>query len=947
LRKNRTADEYGFDRDDNLCYILTEDDYKTYPQRHEAFSSFMQIAMLSGKFCLIGFSGTDPNYLSWLDWMKGVISKKNSDQQQKETQDSQETLYKVYLASVSKDDQTDVALQMYYDNHRVAKLNLFDKSVLAEIGLPIEEDNTPKEWSCGEVLTAFFRYLHGSSEDLVVKEFTERYSSLWRSVEEKLKTRNYEAEINEIVNIKKNARFFKSFSFQKEIAQYLYNKRKDWNELEKETFLLALQDAGLTVDLLFDKIDDDIKKIPLCKSQMVRAATLRGDTSSFDLDNKDHKTYEEILRCLFHLDYDNAKQLIQNWDAKGFWVLNKAAMLAWFDGEEEKALKSIDDYINSAANSQERLIASQLGNLIARQMPTKYSYEQFRGKCIDGLFDILNSYIIDPQVEFCNPTERGMVRYVTHFGSPPEQGEFERSFRTLQFIIDSGMPLEYKNAYMLNVKKWYFVCSHLFAEYPYPCFYYSIQYNDEKALTRIGQDYASCKNLQSEIPNILIGALNASGKQSFPAYNLAGLYYMTAQMYIAVDDTLWYEIFCRHILSHFLSVISSINRQDAIYKNVAMACVAMENPKYIMETTKMLLQHFHDNSSIVSNIVCKSTNLPRLKGDKSCEELLPILAEIIEKEPIKDTAQILYTFSNQEMLDEEIKTKISAKIEDEVPKFRQYGKESLFYLCKLPHKSEAAKAELKNIVISNNPWDNGKRGNAWAAVDRLPLQALFDDLSINEEDAHFLALNLSKNITELAALLDKHHGAIFFDNYYASYINDARVFVGLCKKRDYKIDFDEIENAINVIQSSLSDVAYFTDMLASNEIGIFSKALDYLLDIMHIESLENHLDEFRLLLNRAMLKNAVALNKLIRTIFDISHMHKDDLQRLDLVDSLTQLLRIMCMEDTEYAKLDFNLYGGFNDLYFIAKVLKSIGNNSAPVTYWLTDPFVLKYVKNK
>ena len=55
---------FGFDGDNNLCYIIAQEDYDTYFNKHEAFSYMMRIAMLSGKFCLLGFSGTDANYLA-------------------------------------------------------------------------------------------------------------------------------------------------------------------------------------------------------------------------------------------------------------------------------------------------------------------------------------------------------------------------------------------------------------------------------------------------------------------------------------------------------------------------------------------------------------------------------------------------------------------------------------------------------------------------------------------------------------------------------------------------------------------------------------------------------------------------------------------------------------------------------------------------------------------
>ena len=35
----------------------------------------MKISLLKGAFCIIGFSCDDPNFLSWMSWVKEVVDK--------------------------------------------------------------------------------------------------------------------------------------------------------------------------------------------------------------------------------------------------------------------------------------------------------------------------------------------------------------------------------------------------------------------------------------------------------------------------------------------------------------------------------------------------------------------------------------------------------------------------------------------------------------------------------------------------------------------------------------------------------------------------------------------------------------------------------------------------------------------------------------------------------
>ena len=50
--------------------IFTEEDYRTYPIKFAPFVNTVQQAMMETVFCLIGFSGDDPNFLQWSGWVR-------------------------------------------------------------------------------------------------------------------------------------------------------------------------------------------------------------------------------------------------------------------------------------------------------------------------------------------------------------------------------------------------------------------------------------------------------------------------------------------------------------------------------------------------------------------------------------------------------------------------------------------------------------------------------------------------------------------------------------------------------------------------------------------------------------------------------------------------------------------------------------------------------------
>ena len=56
-----------------LPLIITEEDYRTYPDKFDPFVNTVQQAMLETVFCLIGFSGSDPNFLQWAGWVRDKL----------------------------------------------------------------------------------------------------------------------------------------------------------------------------------------------------------------------------------------------------------------------------------------------------------------------------------------------------------------------------------------------------------------------------------------------------------------------------------------------------------------------------------------------------------------------------------------------------------------------------------------------------------------------------------------------------------------------------------------------------------------------------------------------------------------------------------------------------------------------------------------------------------
>lgn len=50
-------------------FIVTREDYRGYPRTHALFVNTVQQAVMECSLCLLGFSGSDPNFLAWSGWV--------------------------------------------------------------------------------------------------------------------------------------------------------------------------------------------------------------------------------------------------------------------------------------------------------------------------------------------------------------------------------------------------------------------------------------------------------------------------------------------------------------------------------------------------------------------------------------------------------------------------------------------------------------------------------------------------------------------------------------------------------------------------------------------------------------------------------------------------------------------------------------------------------------
>ena len=62
----------------STSFIITEEDYRTYPRRFAPFVNTVRQSLIENAFVLIGFSGNDPNFLEWIGWIRDELGSRHS-----------------------------------------------------------------------------------------------------------------------------------------------------------------------------------------------------------------------------------------------------------------------------------------------------------------------------------------------------------------------------------------------------------------------------------------------------------------------------------------------------------------------------------------------------------------------------------------------------------------------------------------------------------------------------------------------------------------------------------------------------------------------------------------------------------------------------------------------------------------------------------------------------
>lgn len=563
LRKDDV--EYGFDGDITTQYIFAKSDYESYPEKHEAFTQLMRISLLQESFCLIGFSGDDPNFLEWVKWVRDVLkSSKNKDP-------------KIYFISTGKDDFTS-SKKLLFENHNIYPIFLGEVDV--ETHLLKDYDNMLGFKGRKKSIDTFLQFLNTNLIDTIRLNKSHldnlEYENIWRNLDLGLldtsKETNNQRIIEYLTPLKKidkkvilslrntNSEFIKIrfINYVKDVIDKGGIKETQWYDFGMFV-LMAIRDLNLSISSFFNsnvlnKIESVISNEPLFVDLKNREILLLNNEEEFLLTNNEYNSYYNILKNLFYFNYDKASKLISNWSPNDFlFKIKKACLLSYFDQKESlsylESIKPIilyedlDDILlyNQVFRFFELLKEYDLNG----QKKSSELIQALRSKGFVSIYDFIDSYIKSFDKKSNKIEAYGANRFQHNSSTVWEAVKITNkgnSYAFLSSIGSIGIPLNNGASIFIDKKEWYKFFSHLFKDYPYPCLFYSLQYTDEKFIKRIAQDYMYDDSLVDFI-NVIVPKLLDIYNKELSNHNLRkSILLFCAEIFVSVKSKVWNEL---------------------------------------------------------------------------------------------------------------------------------------------------------------------------------------------------------------------------------------------------------------------------------------------------------------------------------------------------------------------------------------------------------------------
>lgn len=928
---------FVFDGDHSGRYIISREDFDNYFKRHEAFSYLLRVALLSGSYCLFGFSGDDPNFKSWLDWVKDILDKetmnsldnRNEISEEKQIVLDGEDDIKVFLVLTDNkplpEDQ-----KLYYKNHRIGVIHLDSPEIRMKLGYIEHADISTK-------IDRLLKEIIGTQVDASAELTETRTSkptsnSIWRALYNRLKTKEtIDDELAKLTAFQKEYGYATDISYQEYVLDEFQKKdNASFTEADKSLLLLTMKDLGYSTNAIPERLLSLIEDGEDWQEIKEHEATLLGEKDLLP-SHFDSMIMENILRSLFHFDFGKAKELMTKWIPEGRFKTIKASLNYFFSRTE--SMKSLDSVIMNSETAMEKYTASFFYNCIDSSLIATYPLNIYRNNGLIGLNDVLLSII-----EHLRNKKNHMDTYGTETINILAEGDAyvdstnkRMSYKFMNLISNNGFNLCYGISNIINVTDWYLIFRNLYCEFPYPCLYYSSQYNNKKVLGRIGQDYAFDERLQDTLIDILCHILTAITSSNTPVVMMSGILQIGSQLFFGLKEDMWFDDFFRYFCTTYVDEEGKYIYSGDSKTFVSNALVCLHNKDNITKVVTVLLGLFDKAPADTIDILKYRTRLDKLSVLDN--EQTKMLQRIANSSNLRNATLLLSIFEDNHLLSKEIReTFIKAFIvkEEELQKSDNI---TLLNFCRLADGMNDVVPKLKDIILKRNIWDAGVNGEWLINTQPFYIMHVGKSFIWSIEEIVQIYDNMKTNLKKMTKAILKEP---FLSRQFMYLLMEMKSFVDK--------HFNAEEEIKKEIDEKLAIVLHFDhieDGLYSNNPEAVENATKILIQNFRKGKFDENREYFDILLSKCTMQNRPGLTDCLVAISVAIH-YCDDVIKKDtsLLKALYRLL--LQYKGKDLRDLDLQVIHAGHSLLVIADMLSATELNDENISYWVNNKNLIR-----
>lgn len=964
-----TQESNSFDCDIHRKYIITQEDFDEYPTKHEAFMQLMRITLLKDCLCLVGFSGKDPNFIAWINWVREIIDMNTQDNGEGYPEARN---IKVFIID-ARGDKLDDAEQQYFENHRIYKISLTEDRVKELIGAEIPDKEDHEVGS--KLLKAFFNYLNkgnGDSQpqeecntDENIKELSSEQKRLITKSEEEnqLESVNIEKQREQTIlndtfnlwakaykltgksgfeaNIDVNAAnrliYYNSYLRLARGTYYQSNfinaiiKKQELSELEATMALMALEQMQEDYDNEILDLLDTIGKVLQSDTYLERVKrlknrhfTLTAPLTSIEGDS-DMAVYERCVRLAFTFEFVKLNDILNAWQPKEDFIIKKLVLLSLVNANVINGILS-QSLLDKIHPSIERFRATQLANILSGSIPGPYPMDEFTDLSqysIYSLRDWYFGYLIQPEEK------------IQTYGTEKNEDKgikIENAVRCLNFMLETPIMPKIGTWIIVSEVQWYNVAHVLFEKYPYPVLFYSSTVNDSNTLRRIGQDFAYSDALHDQLPMYTerMFKLITDKKQPVSHWTFHNICLLLCEIIDAVPSSYW-DGFIRKLWEEdFLSHLDTTPKSDAVYKLICTGLSRTLNEELAATIINDCLKTVRKNGKY--NIAQDLFYYLRTKHSKNVSNAIkPMLTDFISK---MDNDNDFILLGNLHRVITEPQYKIIAKKIPTVIMSSGIKASSVNGLVYFAKSNKKALVIVKKALLGSSLlWDNGiMEDRGFTRTSFIPIADLDDTLKWTVDEVHVVYDKLVASAKPLMKNINgKDYEKILS---YDDLVYEMMRFIDLhrqelANEEGLEMLYKELEEKYQLLTDYVDlDKSIFSDV--DSEMGA---CLDTLAAKVKKEGIYCHIAHINVLVTRLLCRNRNSYRKILDYMQYYVRYYMNTTEDLNLIPQIQLLIDKLTLD--EFRNLEQNVVLCAELSILIAEKLQTLGLKSPGVDYWM------------